>query len=94
MAVRWIDGLGVMCFVFHMLCEAAQLLTGFHANLLDDRARFGRSEELHQRPGCVRRRRLRVHACRIDGDVLYFGSQWPEVIDALHMKEVADLLEP
>jgi len=39
MAARWIDGLGVMCFVFHMLCWVAHLLTGYHANLPDDRAR-------------------------------------------------------
>jgi hypothetical protein len=66
---------------------------GLHSHLLDDRARLGRSEELHQRLGCARRRSGRVQTCGEHRYVLDGGWQRPELVDALYMQEFADLLE-
>ena len=66
---------------------------GLHSDLLNNRARLGRSEEFYQRLRRVRCRRCRVQARGIHRYVLDVGWQRPEVVDALHMQKFADLLE-
>src|SRR5579863_1654159 len=68
-------------------------LPGIHAGFLDHRRRLGRGEEFYQRSRRIGRPCILVECCGKDGCLLDIGRQWPEILDALNVDELAHLLE-
>src|SRR5476651_2168896 len=77
-----------------MNSDACRYLRAFEPVLLENGIGYRSGQEIDQAARCIWIVRRGMNAARKHSDVLDFGRQWTDEIDARHVHEFAHLLEP